>query len=416
MGRIGSSPDTEKSGFFDEEEVEDWLNGTEDVGEEKEISSSCSSLEPDQLSEKFAKTQLHIVRTTMDFTLHNLRQSLGESSYIDLAPSYQRRHRWDVRKRSQLIESFLMNIPVPPVFLYENAYNQYEVMDGRQRLEAIRGYLDDEFGLQGLVFWTELAGMKFSHLPSLIQRGLLRRTLSAVVLLAETTSPDERKMDVRKILFQRLNTGGVRLNPQELRNALYPGAFNSMLIELSRSSPFTSIWGILPYSPVEEEDPPKKLINNTLYKTMADCELVLRFFAIRETIQGRLKGPLSILLDKCMSLHQSDTEAEIMQHKELFSRCLDQLNEVFDGRPFILPKTEKPSRPLYDALMVALSLGENRLVASKEKIQSSLEACLENADEYEVLSGGKGSTVDLIRERVCLAKRILFGEGDAKWT
>ena len=105
-----------------------------------------------------------------------------------------------------------MNVPVPPLFLFEKDYNQYEIMDGRQRLEAISEFLENKYALTGLEFWPELQGKRFNDLPGTIQRGLLRRTLNAVVLLAETTRSDD-SFDIRLVLFRRLNTGGVKLNP-----------------------------------------------------------------------------------------------------------------------------------------------------------------------------------------------------------
>jgi hypothetical protein len=77
-------------------------------------------------------------------------------------------------------------MPVPPIFLFERDYNAYEVIDGRQRLDSIRGYLANEFPLSGLEFWSELDRKRFTDLPMILQRGLLRRSVSAVVLLAET--------------------------------------------------------------------------------------------------------------------------------------------------------------------------------------------------------------------------------------
>src|SRR5205823_433066 len=148
-----------------------------------------------------------------------------------------------------------MNIPVPPIFLYENKYNQYELMDGRQRLEAIRDFLNDGFRMRGLEYWKELNGKKFSTLPEIIRNGLLRRQISAIVLLAETGEQKEAEIDVRMALFQRLNTGGVRLNPQELRNALYPSYFNDMLARTARTTIFTQVWGIPPYTIGEDDNP-----------------------------------------------------------------------------------------------------------------------------------------------------------------
>ena len=223
---------------IDDETIQDWFES------EDETDESNQQNEQIPLEEKYSTSQLRVVRTSMDFTLHHLKQSLEDKEYINTSPKYQRRHRWDLKKRSQLIESFLMNIPVPSVFLFENDYNQYEIMDGRQRIDTLRSFMNNEFSLRSLEFWTELDGKRFHDLPSVIQKGLARRTINAVVLLAETTKKEDSGVDIRKILFKRLNTGGVQLNPQELRNALYPGKFNDLISDLSRHSTFTKVWGI----------------------------------------------------------------------------------------------------------------------------------------------------------------------------
>jgi hypothetical protein len=167
------------SGVVSDDEVEQWFEDEEtpppSVGDNVDI------------VQRYSDAQLHIVRSTMDLSLHSLRQSLRDATYIRLNPGYQRRNRWDSKKRSQLIESLLLNIPIPPIFLFENDYNQYEIMDGKQRLEAITGYLDNTFPLRGLEYWPELDGNRFGDLPPTIQRGLLRRTINAIVLLAETS-------------------------------------------------------------------------------------------------------------------------------------------------------------------------------------------------------------------------------------
>jgi Protein of unknown function DUF262 len=385
-----------------EEDIERWIDA-----EESESLAPVDELSTD-VERKYAETQLRVVRSTMDYSLHTLKTTLADRTYINMSPSYQRRNRWDTRKRSQLIESFLMNIPVPPLFLFENDYNQYEVMDGRQRLEAISDYLDGKFALTGLEFWKELEGMRFSDLPPVIRRGLLRRTVSAVVLLAET-SRQTSVMDVRMVLFRRLNTGGVKLNPQELRNALYPGHFQEMLLQLARSDDFTRLWGI-PHKTVREDDdgPSPALVKNALYRTMTDCELVLRFFAIRETVQRDLKGSLRRILDRCMAEHQFDTYDQIRSAEQLFLRTLQYLDDCLNGNPFELPETGRLSRPLYDAMMVAASL-YGPASPDAADIQARLQDALTNRDNFDILVG-RGNTVDAIHDRVNTAKWILTGE------
>jgi hypothetical protein len=389
------------------DEVEAWF-----AEEEQEASEELSApAGPDAVASKYARSQLRVVRETKDFTLDYLQHALRRSNYIvNVAPEYQRRQRWSNKKRSLLVESFLMNIPIPPVFLFEREYNAYEVIDGRQRLDTIRDFLDNSFALTGLQYWGELNGKRFKKLPQVIQNGLIRRSIGAVILLAETRRPEHDDFDVRTVLFDRLNTGGEKLNPQELRNALYPGPFNKLLIRLARSDEFTSVWGIPPRSENEDNDVPDELAKNTLYRTMADCELVLRFFAIREALTEDRKGSLRRLLDLSMRRHTAaDTDASLSVLQDEFLSSLVALTELFDGKPFRLPSTTRLSRPLFDALMVAYSLvDEQRQLRPKNRVHADIAKALQDEDKYDVLVG-RGNTLDSIRKRVALASSILFG-------
>jgi hypothetical protein len=382
-----------------ETEVEGWFESEEEVSE--------PAPQDVDVVQRYTEAQLRIVRSNMDLSLHNLRQSLKDTSYINLSPTYQRRHRWDNKKRSQLIESLLLNIPIPPIFLFENDYNQYEIMDGRQRLEAIKDFIDNNYPLRGMEYWPELDGSRFNDLPPTIQRGLLRRTISAIVLLAETSRPNESEIDVRMALFKRLNTGGVNLNPHELRNALYPSKFNDMLQRLSRWDTFRDTWRIPRYTPEEAEVVPKIVQTNALYKTMADCELVLRFYAIKETISEDRTGSLRRLLDKSMELHATESGATLELMEQEFRDVLSFLFSVFDGEPFILPQTNRPSRPAYDAMTVATAIvGVSAVDGRGRMIRDNFFHAANNTESYEILVG-RGNTVEAIKDRVSLAQRIL---------
>ena len=204
---------------FTEEDVEEWFE------EETVDSATLPDEDPDA---KYTRSQLRVVRETKDYQLDYLRHALQTGRpVVDTGPAYQRRLRWDRKKRSLLIESLLLNIPVPPVYLYERDYNAYEVIDGRQRLEAINAFLANDFSLTGLEYWKELNGKRFNDLPMVLRAGLLRRSLQAVVLLAETQHEREGDLDVRRLLFDRLNTGGIRLNPQS--SAMLSTLVRSML-------------------------------------------------------------------------------------------------------------------------------------------------------------------------------------------
>lgn len=387
---------------IDEKEVEDWFSEEED---ESNLDSSDRSDDP---ATKYARSQLRVVRESKDYQLDYLRHVLStERQLIDTSPPYQRRLRWSRKKRSLLIESFLLNIPVPPVFLYEHDYNEYEVIDGRQRLEAIKEYLANNFALIGLEFWPELNGKRFNSLPTVLQKGLLRRSLSAIVLLAETRDAEKDDLDVRRVLFDRLNTGGTKLNPQELRNALYPGRLNTLLINLARDDAFTSSWGIPGKAPNEEQDPPDALINNTLYKSLADAELVLRFFAIKDAIVNKRSGSLRRLLDRFMENHSHASESELEKMEADFKFCIHKLYDAFEGAPFRLPTTGRPSRPLYDALMVALSLNDDlKINFGSKELRERVSDNLKDEEKYEILVG-RGNTIEAIKSRVSLAENML---------
>jgi hypothetical protein len=125
QNRVIEEPDSNKQ--ISEGEIEEWFESEE---ESAETTSSDGDTAP-----KASASQLRIIRSSMDLTLHSLRRSMRESSYINMHPGYQRRHRWDSKKRSRLIESLLLNIPIPPIFLFESDLNRYEVMDGSQRIQ-----------------------------------------------------------------------------------------------------------------------------------------------------------------------------------------------------------------------------------------------------------------------------------------
>jgi hypothetical protein len=379
-------------GWFDEEadEVDDFL-----------------ALPPADPAVKYADSQLRVVRETKDYQLDYLQHALQPGrELIDISPAYQRRLRWNDKKKSLLIESFLLNIPVPPIFLFEIDYNSYEVIDGQQRLDAVSSFLTNDYALTGLEYWSELNGKRFNDLPKVLQRGLLRRSLSAVILLAETRYTSDNSIDVRRVLFDRLNTGGISLNPQELRNASYPGRLNALLIELARSEPFTTAWNIPPYTVGEETSPPEQLASNPLYSSLADAELVLRFFALRDAFKSG-SGSLRKILDRYMERNAEIDESTATTMKENYIWLLQRLVEFFDGKPFRLP-SGRISRPLYDALMIALSRSPDvDLSANAQAIKSALaDALTPETNTYEVLVG-RGNTMTAIRARVNLAGEIL---------
>ena len=298
---------------------------------------------PRSADEFFAKNAFRMVYQTNNFFLPQLRDLIDKGEVINLRPEYQRRLRWTTPQKSRLIESLLLNIPVPPVFFYENDAARYEVMDGQQRLNTVREFIAGDFSLAGLSVLKPLNGLRYSSCPPRIKRTLERASIAAIVFLLESEPAEHvpRGMtltDIRRSIVDRLNTGGRKLNSQEIRNALNPGVLNKVIIEITRWPTFTTVFDIPPYV---ETDPNEYYENpdrqkNRLYGSMRDCELVLRYFALRD--ESNIRGSMKSMLDRTMETEIS--EAEGARWKQNYQERFTFLYDLFDSRPFRLPLTK----------------------------------------------------------------------------
>ena len=373
-----------------------------------------------ELEQAYESGTARIITQRNDFLIPQLLEAFKRDEYLNLSPSYQRRLRWDNKQKSLLIESLLMNVPIPPVFLYEVDYAKYEVMDGQQRLSTIREYFGNEFELSGLIKWAGLNGRRWADLPNRIKAGLDRRSMSAVILLAETGRSAEEAQEIRRFAFERLNTGGVKLNPQETRNCIYGGAFNDLLHELSRHNLFTTTWEIPPRMRDEERRPSAELLRNSIYRQMGDCEIVLRFFTIRET--ESLAGSMKASLDNCMLRHRDAGPDEIEILRRDFLDCLVTAHGIYDATTFRLPARGKSSRrplsrPLYDAVMVGIDRflvgveGDERervkgsFLSRSNVIRSRTEDMLGDTAAYDLLIG-RANTRQATIDRVGLMTQV----------
>jgi Protein of unknown function DUF262 len=141
-------------------------NGSLGMSEQRsdlEDSESLDRDEPEPL-EFWATKQKELVTSVVDYNLSTLVDLIKDAT-IDLDPTYQRRLRWDSSKQSRLIESFLMNVPVPPVFLNEDEYGRYSVIDGKQRLMAVANFLGNNLVLERLKIFSDINGLKFHADP-----------------------------------------------------------------------------------------------------------------------------------------------------------------------------------------------------------------------------------------------------------
>lgn len=363
------------------------------------------------INERYIRGEGRIVIESNREKLPGFVNQLKDPNYMDLRPFYQRRPRWDVRTQSLLIESFIMNIPVPPVFLYERDFNSYEVMDGQQRITAIRDFYANSIKLRGLETWSELNGRTYSTLPEKIRAGVDRRSITSIVLLKESTESEEEASLLRETVFDRLNTGGVKLERQEIRNALYRGSFNDMLHEITRLDHFREVWGLPRWVEGEIETSPS-LVNDPFFAKMADAEVVLRFFALRHADHYR-RG-MQGFLDLYMRRAAKFTDQDVNQLKELYKRTLDLARDIYGDlifRPYLAERKAwdtKPHRAFQDAVMIGLS---ERLANDLTLKQRSVEVIEATKRLFETHSDGtftgRGNTKQDIKDRIGFYRDML---------
>ena len=370
--------------------------------------------DPDEF---FARNAFRIVYQTNNFFLPQLRDLIDRGEVLNLRPEYQRRLRWNAAQKSKLIESLLLNVPVPPVFLYESDAARYEVMDGQQRLNAVCEFIAGDYALTGLQVLRPLNGIRYSRCPPRIKRALDRSTVSAIVLLLESdpgTSGTISIADIRRTVFDRLNTGGTRLNQQEIRNAIYPGRFNQVLVEISRFRPFTDTFEIPAYTESDPNDfyENQDRKNNTLYATMGDCQLILRYFALRDS--ENVRGSMRSMLDRAMQNRMNMSVEDAAREKQDFESRFALLFKLFDERPFRLPLDEQGrtriSAALFDASMVALDRvwqQHAKIELDKEGVQMRLAAALSDKGNLALLTG-QANTAQAVRDRITFVSTVLL--------
>lgn len=270
------------------------------------------------------------------YPLNNLVEIF--SNYI-LDPSYQRKRVWDERRKSRLIESLILNVPVPAVFLYESDYNKYEVMDGLQRISTIMDFILDKFRLEGLDVYPHLNGLRYSQLPSDIQNSINRRYLSATIILKESSAGNHSEEEMKQFIFERLNTGGMELTAQEIRNAIYGGEFNDMLFEVAHYKNF------------------RELINLPLKARlrMEDNELILRFFAFKNAINSFSSIETKRLLDLYAKLAKNLNSSEAKAAADYYCTVLDIIYDLFGPTAFTKGYTMRFERMIYDTLILSIS-------------------------------------------------------------
>ena len=360
------------------------------------------------INEKYVRGEIRIVTEQARYPL-NAIAGIVESPSYKLSPEYQRRHRWSVDQQSRLIESLIMNVPIPPIFLYEYDYSKYEVMDGLQRLTAIRDFYRDMYQLSGMTKWKELNGRSYSNLPEKIKEGIDRRYLSSVILLKETAQNEVDALHLKQMVFERINSGGERLTYQETRNAIYDGPLNYLCIKLSKAPELCRLWGIPEpeQNEINGEPPSDERVQNEDFRRMVDVELVLRFFAYRQKHKLHKGSALSVYLDTYLRLGNKFSKETLSSLESLFLETITIIEAAFGKNAFCLWRQrggnwswyDRPTTTVYDPLMRVMSnhLAQSETIRENSSLfQKKITQFYQ--DHYAVFEG-RNVNINALKER-----------------
>ena len=322
--------------------------------------------------------------------------SMYERDEIIINPEFQRFYRWTDYQKSRFLESVILGIPVPPIFVAEDTNGRWELVDGLQRLSSILSFFGilktmpekNKWKLEAGDIVKSLEGFSQNDLPMKIQLNIKRATCRVEIIKWDSV------YDMRYELFNRLNTGGTPLTDQEIRNCIYRGVssrFNNFLKKLSSNSKFTELVSATPQQVSE------------LYLE----ELVLRFLSMTHNIHN-IKLSMGQHMSEFMKSAVLDESFNYQKYESVFDRTVNVLYPC--GTKIFRSNNNVFATGFYDTIMIGIA--ENLHIysgSSPRSIQTKVINEVKNDDVIKRISrSGGNNSVQRVRNRIKEAKRI-FG-------
>lgn len=323
-----------------------------------------------------------------------------------LKPELQRKYVWTKMEASRFIDSILLGLPVPSVFFAKEPNETMLIIDGFQRIMTVFDYVKGVFGGDGKVFKlsnteninSRWRGKAFTELEIEEKRRIRNTTIHAIIFEQKYPRNDTGMFQI----FERINTGGRILKPQEIRNCVYQGKCNDLLFKLNKNHDWRAILG------TQDED-----------SRMADLELILRFFAMSELINRPEVNNKQINLAKYLNAYMGDktkeSDAEIAKMEEKFTNMIKACKHVFGDKVFKNLKgdledfTRKINPALFDAISVATAYAIEKNVFDEDIDYMSRYINVLKKEEFKELISRRTTNVSNILARINMASTELFG-------
>lgn len=340
-----------------------------------------------------------------DLSFRELIERYAEGSLEK--PELQRRYVWDRTEASRFIDSLLLGLPVPSIFLAKTGAEKLLIVDGYQRIMTVHDFVGGIFSGDGRLFKLSSSrkinkrwrGRAFAELSDVEQRRIRNTTIHAIVFVQQ--QPSDQNTSLYQV-FERINTSGRTLLPQEIRNCIYGGSLNTLLLELNNHEPWRNTFGL----PVPES-------------RMRDMEFILRFFALSSSkfaSEERERISLKKYLNVYMGTNRNVSNDEVGLLRERFLRAINLLHRHFGPGAFHNVSPSAPDKlvprfspTIFDSLMIAtdqaLSEGVERLVDNPEDARRELL----RDEDYKRAITQETMRTETIRYRVARARTALYG-------
>lgn len=371
------------------------INMEDDLLEGESYNSSA------EVNEVYPNAEVRVTRAQYS-TLH-IKRLVEDRKELIIDPDFQRGNVWAKKQGAELVESILMGIPIPVMYLFEMRDGSKQVVDGRQRIAAILDFLNDKLVLKDLKILPEYNDCKFSDLDAKMQ-GIFEDSQMYFYIIQPPT-PERVKYDI----FDRVNRGGTRLTNQEMRNALYRGKSTRLISELSKSEEFLRATGH-GISPKRQKDNYVVLRSLSFYLLYRKFDIVLKLNG--EAIE--YKSDIDDFLAKMMIfINEKASDELIVDCREMFLRAMDNSYDIMGEDAYRFAAYEDESgksrkrpinMPLFEMLVFIFS--DECVTANKLVTRNAINKFKETYDYQKMLMSNVDSSTN-VTERFTTALKLI---------